>query len=431
MNRREVVALLGTAATGLSGCLTPLGDLNETHHSVAGHREPAPPEPTIHPAFEGVSGRGSLGIDPAVAWIRSLADADRALAGFGSDMTDQAREYVEQTDFDDAGVLVYYDRLRTTCEAMDLGDPTIQDDRLIVDALPGELTADCPSAVIGVGLALRVAGEDLPSLALVERNGETISNRYRVELDRVPDDVLDEQADVISLEALNPDARDPVRTAIENQHYETEAVAEALAHAIAAHDYVRADDSYYALNAEFPEYIFSVERHEEVEEEADVLELETFDSDEAMDIWRDVVGGREYRAVALPPELRNALETYDYIYYRDHYFDLQIAVEDPGPPYVLRAEEGPVTEAIEEIRTRSSSVPVVDAGDLDAPVQEEVDAARDEAFETTNPPALLTTRVRTRKAHLNYIIAERNLYRPVITDAIGTAGSTFAPSPLE
>lgn len=140
--------------------------------------------------------------------------------------------------------------------------------------------------------------------------------------------------DAVAAEDLDPAAREAILTAIEDGPYETGTVPAALARAVADHDYVREGAAFYELDATFPRYRVTHERPpaEDVPGDADVIALESIDSEAAETILVDGITSGRIETPYLPPAFRRIYEEYEYVEWREQYHELTVERIDPGPP---------------------------------------------------------------------------------------------------
>lgn len=137
--------------------------------------------------------------------------------------------YLRETAFDEQGVLVLRANVTSDCDAVDVPDVTVESDRIVAETLHERIESgrdECrerspqdmyPAWSVGIAVRLPVGSDRL--LAVVERDGTTWSNHYRVALERIDNDgVIYAEADgVPDGEVPTPGEFDPaVREAIES-----------------------------------------------------------------------------------------------------------------------------------------------------------------------------------------------------------------------
>jgi len=462
-SRRQFLTTLGgTAAVIASGCTgqrdgqqteTPTGSRDGSDGVVNGDDR----QPTVygshkdrihpHPDFDGVTtgqwlsaGRITRPHRPVVTWIQS-AEERTALIGFDSR---RVRSYVRETAFDQYGVLVVRTNIQNTCDAVNVAGWTVEDDRLAVETVQERIEPeqgaceergdDATYPAWSVGIAVRLPVEADRPLAVVERDGTTWSNRYRVALEAVSDDIVFEEAGLsvdgtAFTDELAPVARDALLTAIEAGRYETATVPQPLARALASHEYVHDGTTLYELDATVLRYRVTREAVDEadVPAEAEVVRPEAVESEAAETLLHDVAGNRRIETVYLPSEFQQLTGEADYVQLRDHYFDLSVERIDPGPPYVLRAERGvtphEVVDSVSYVAAGDEHwVSVSDSSEFESQKRAELDAAMDGDYVTHNLPALF-------RDHTDLVGIEGRTYRIRIVDAVGTAEPRFDTAP--
>lgn len=473
-SRRQVLAALGSGA-GLtaSGCLsrtdgssdneptatetdrspTPTDDGASGSRSSGHDRQPtvygSHKDPSqVHPYLDGITtgrwlsaGRITRPHRPVVTWIQSVEDRTAPI-GFDSK---PVRRYVRKTSFDEQSVLVLRTNITNSCDAVGIEDVTVESDRVVVGTVHERIESGRDSCqerspsdawpAWSVGIATRLPVEADRPLAVVERDGTTWSNRYRVELERVSDEVVFEEAGGISVgdaafaEELDPVARTAIRTAIEDGRYETDAVPPALARAIAAHDHVRDGEAFYELDASVPVYRVTRKGRpkEAVPDDASVFDLESADSEAVERIIIDSITNEGIETPHLPPAFRRIHEEHEYVEWRGRYHELTVERVDPGPPYVLRTDPSATPhEGVSSVEYLADGVnhyiDVSDVTEFEGQQREELEAAADGGYETYNLPSLF-------RDHTQLVGVAGRTYRIRISDVVGTAEGQFDTAP--
>jgi hypothetical protein len=189
------------------------------------------------------------------------------------------------------------------------------------------------------------------------------------------------RADVPDLTDLEPAVREAVRAAVDGG-YESSDPPDALRKflSLRRENYVRADDTYYRLDATLP----VVEVWIEPVDESEATGAVTLDElEECIDpdpryyttppLARKDDPRRTYR---LDPAVRNCIDEHPYVEMDDgDVFRYRVAVDDPGEPYTVTATEVPVT-AVANVEG-----PVVAWDDVPADARELLLAAREERVE--------------------------------------------------
>ncbi|WP_101294277.1 hypothetical protein [Halegenticoccus soli] len=136
-------------------------------------------------------------------------------------------------------------------------------------------------------------------------------------------------------------ARAAVESAIEEGRYEIDDPSDELRYAVRT-GYAAADDRIYGLDSTFPELVLTL----------DPVPRDAAAPGRTADVNGDVVrrtravnevvgslvrGKLEHRTTALDPKLRAFLSEYDFVRHSDGCGKLTLSVDDPGPPYALRA----------------------------------------------------------------------------------------------
>jgi len=482
--RRFLAALGGTTVVAMSGCTGGTDDQTETDggsptptatppattsetgdgsqgndHGVVDAREMQPTvygshkyEPHPHPDFDGITtgmwvstGRITRPHRPVVTWIRSAGETEVPI-GFDSR---PVRNYLRETSFDEQGVLVLRANVTSDCDAVDIADVTVESERIVVETLHERIESgrdECrerspadsyPAWSVGIAARLPV-GPDRP-LAVVERNGTTWSNRYRVALERIDNDgVIYAEADgvpageVPTPDEFDPTVREAIEGAIEESRWQTREISESLARALAEHRFVRDGETYYELDATVPMYRVFQESApvEDVPEDAAVATLDSTESEVVEHRFVETVIEGPVETPYLPTAFRRFVQNNDYVRWRERYYQLSIERDDPGSPYVLRADPG-VSPHSEVYRVNYNSpetdrsehwIFVSDISEFEGTKREELEAAADGGFETYNLPTLF-------RDHRNLVGIDGQTYRIRITDVVGTADRQFDTAP--
>lgn len=428
MDRRRFLALLGPfGGVAAAGCLGRDSGPS-TADGPAGTDSRASSEdvePLAGGDRDGVYGRATPKHHDLAAWLRSPDDLDTILHVFDDGYRDAVASYVERTDFDTAGVAAYVTLLPSPSYEPSVDSATVRDDRVVVttSAERDRSAGANGDAQVPVGVLKRVSAADPPPLLVVvgDESADPVSNRYEIRLERLSEDELDDRLDVAPVSAVPNDARSPIRSAIEDGETELETVPESLARTVAGHASVRDGSDYYELTAELPEYVLTAEIHDaddvDVDPDSDaVRDLRDLrdESETAADMVTTAMGGDAARRVALPPALETTLEAYDYVRRQPTVVELDVAVDDPGPPYAIRAT--PVSRAAALAALGDDDSPIT-IDDLPDSARTEVEAALEGSHEVYNPPALLKD-----DRHRSPIVVDGEVYRPTIEDAVGGNG---------
>jgi hypothetical protein len=239
-----------------------------------------------------------------------------------------------------ADVAVESDRVvvRTVHERIEEGRETCQ------ERSPSD---SWPAWSVGIVLSLPVEA-DRP-LAVVERDGTTWSNRYRVTLEPVDnDEVIFANADgvpagdVPAIEDLDPAAREAILAAIGDGRWEIAEVSAVLACVLAEYRFVRNGEAFYELDATVPTYRVLQESapQQNVTDDAAVVSLDSTESAAVEQLFVETVMDGPVETPYLPPAFRRIIENNDYVRWRERYHELTVERVDPGPAYVLRVDTG-------------------------------------------------------------------------------------------
>lgn len=434
MNRRRFLALAGPfGGTVVGGCLE---DGPETSNVEPGGEASDDSARELKPLGDGDGVYGQVGYTGVAAWLRSSAALESISFLFDDAYHDALSTYVEETDFDSDGIAVYTTSLPDSSYELFFDGATVSEDRIAAD-FSADYDEDhgAAAAVFRIGALVRIPAVDPPPELVVERNDETISNRYEIHLEKISDDELGEllsedeltdQPVIADLSAVPSDARSPIESAIEDGKRELEEVPDPLARTVADHAYVRDGDAYYELAGEFPEYVLASEIHDRDAVDAEpgdetVLDLRDL-RDESEAAYDMIVAAMrdEARRVALPPALKTVLDEYDYVWRQPTFVELSVTVDDPGPPYELRATPVSRADVLAELDETGTLIAVDDLSDA---ARREVRAALEDedSHDVFNPPALFEIDpVRRPEAELDhrqsYVVVEDAVYRPVIED---------------
>ncbi|EMA33375.1 hypothetical protein [Halobiforma nitratireducens] len=195
---------------------------------------------------------------------------------------------------------------------------------------------------------------------------------------------------------LQKPVADAVETAIADGEYETDEADDALLEGLFGLQYVERDGTVYDVEYEVPEHVVSgadvpeseVDHDRTISGMDDTIRVLGVDNQEIVSAVNTVLEpargpdaeggatGNDYRAPILDQHLDEFLEEYDYVAYPsdgevgpepEGYVELELAHEDPGPPYTVSATE--VTEKQRYGR------PVVDVGSYAEPAAATLRAA--------------------------------------------------------
>lgn len=501
--RQFLATLSGTAIVAVSGCGAQSDDRSETSPTSSqdtpaqtrvvptptpldGIPECLPRErsrptegngsaepPLSHPEFGGITtGMESSRLTrPIVTWIQSSERTDANL-GFDSRCIDA---YVSGTDFGQQGVLVVQTTVSNSCDGVDVTDVAVESDRIVAETVHErfesrrDTCSDSPPfwPAWAVGFAVRVPVQDDRQLVVLQRDGTRWSNHYRVTLERVDNERIFEQFDVtfdrefrsqldsqsrrylmsewsrvdeaVLVDDLPQEAREPIRTAIGDGHWEGEELPRSLAQTVSQYEFARDREGYYGLNPTFPSYYVRSETvsEESLPEDPALYELdsEAIESDLAWELLTSIASGdtRSIRRFSLPTELREILFQYDYLRWDETVATVTTRYNDPGPPYVLQVDSHRTPhEMVSSVGfQRDERFDVSDITQFEkrdsgryAGVREELEAAADGGFETYDLPKLFEI-MNDRLIGVNC-----RSYRIRISDVVAPADQQFYTVPI-
>jgi hypothetical protein len=173
------------------------------------------------------------------------------------------------------------------------------------------------------------------------------------------------------VESLSDRERQVVTTALDSS-YETDNPADWLVSFLSETPYVRRDGVYYELDHTLPRYTITA-----TETTADAVDGEIADDEayrEAVTHDGVVFSGllriasqEGFTTVDLWPSLREFLDTYEAVRYRDEVLSMSLSVDDGGPPYTVTGRRISPTDLTDES--------VYDASEASESVREAVRAA--------------------------------------------------------
>ena len=150
------------------------------------------------------------------------------------------------------------------------------------------------------------------------------------------------------LDDLDADAREAIRTAIEDGRYETDDPSDGLlgffARPAVTPRHVRDGERYYEIDATLPAFVVTLDPVDESDADDPATTDEFVDAISEEGVRRTgpltaLLDTGEYRTYALDPDVRAFVEETEYMERREGVGRLDLRVDDPGGPYDITAHE--------------------------------------------------------------------------------------------